>query len=99
MRTRLSAALGPSSSRRKSASIRETRIPIVDATGTVVSWASEPPAVAGMSIRHPQAEALLGGEIDCAYLELRDPEAARAAGAPPGWNGPWRCLAIAKRRT
>ena len=98
MRTRSQAAAPPGFPPRNFPPIRETRIPIVDAAGAVVGWSSEPPKVVGMSLRHPQAEALLGGAIDCAYLELHDPDEAMAAGAPPGWSGPWRCLVIAKRR-
>jgi hypothetical protein len=73
------------------------RIPIVDGLRRIVGWTDQGPQVIGLSLRHLEAESLLGGPVSCAYIELEG-ENALAAGAPPTWRGPWRCVAIIDQR-
>ena len=69
-------------------------IPIVGDAKRIVGWTDKVPRYHGTILRHPEAEALLGRAITCTYVEIdRGPDALRA-GAPPDWNGPWRCLAL-----
>jgi hypothetical protein len=69
-------------------------IPIVGDGGRIVGWTSEVPEYQGVSLRHEEAEALLSRPIACTYVEIEAPADAQRAGAPLGWNGPWRCLAL-----
>jgi hypothetical protein len=61
----------------------------------VIGWTQTGPELNDGSLRHAEAEASLGRQITCIYVQLDDPQAAIAAGAPATWNEPWRCLAIA----
>jgi hypothetical protein len=73
------------------------KIPIVDGHRQVVGWSDEGPQLKGLSLRHPEAESLLGGPISCGFIELQGEDAV-VAGAPPTWRGPWRCIAIIDER-
>ena len=72
----------------------EMLIPIVGNGGGILGWTDKAPEYHGITLRHAEAEALLGRTISCGYIEIERPADAERAGAPPGWNGPWRCLAL-----
>ena len=72
--------------------------PIVDARRVIIGWTDVKPDVYGTNIRHADAEGLLGSKIVSACVEIADPANALRAGAPSGWNGPWRCLALCSER-
>jgi len=69
-------------------------IPIVDEHLTIVSWSDEMPQIIGGSLRHRRAETILRGRVSCRFIEISDASDARRSGAPPDWQGSWRCLAI-----
>ena len=69
-------------------------IPIIDRDFRIVCWTAIAPDVRGFTLQHADAERLLGTAVRCLYVELTDPRDSRNAGAPPDWQGPWRCLAI-----
>jgi hypothetical protein len=69
-------------------------IAIVGPGGKILGWTSKVPEVQGMILRHAEAERLLGGGLSCTYVQIDDRDDATRAGAPPEWNGPWRCIAI-----
>jgi len=74
------------------------QIPIVDAAMRIVGWTSHVPVLRAGELRHPEAEALLRGPVQAIYVELTNLADAMAAGAPPDWREPWRCLALADQR-
>jgi hypothetical protein len=74
------------------------QIPIVSAS-EIIGWTEEIPEFFGSALRHAEAERLVGGEVRCVYVEIEDRAAARRAGAPPEWDGAWRCLALCSDRT
>ena len=65
-------------SRRQSIRRTSAQVPIVDRNHRIVGWTSEPSPTT----------------TSCTYIEINDMELAERAGAPPGWNAPWRCVAI-----
>jgi hypothetical protein len=69
-------------------------IPIVSADGRLVGWTDRIPQIVGSALRHPEAEQLVGGSVVALYIELDQPGDVVKAGAPPGWKGAWRCLAL-----
>lgn len=69
-------------------------IPIVGSGRKILGWTDKVPEFQGANLRHADAERLLSGPVSCAYVEIDNWADARRAGAPPEWNGPWRCLAI-----
>ena len=70
------------------------KFPILDRDGRLIGWTRRGPALSGNLVRHAYAERLAGGSIVCVYVQIDDPSDAKHAGAPPGWNEPWRCLAL-----
>lgn len=66
----------------------------MDRNRRIIGWTTRAPESTGMTIRHAEAEKVVGGAVTCAYVEIADHEAAARAGAPADWRGPWRCLAI-----
>src|SRR5690349_161658 len=78
---------------------RSVGIPIVDECLRIVGWTYHVPMVSGYTLRHSEAEALLGGPVDCAFIEIDQRTDAVRAGAPFNWCGPWRCLALVPRGT
>jgi hypothetical protein len=74
------------------------QIPIVDAAMRIVGWTSQVPVIRAGDLRHPEAEALVGGPVQAVYVELTNPADAMVAGAPSDWREPWRCLALADQR-
>jgi hypothetical protein len=72
--------------------------PIVDARRVIVGWTDVKPNVYASNIRHADAEHLVGSKIVSACVEISDPTNALRAGAPSGWNGPWRCMALCSER-
>ncbi len=77
---------------------RRMSIPIVDAHGRIVGWTDVTPEFRGASLHQPEAERLLGAAYLAAYVRIEDAEDAERAGAPPGWQGGWRCLALCSAR-
>ena len=73
-------------------------IPIVDEHGRIVGWADTTPVIRGMALYQPDAARLLGESFLANYVRIDDPEDAARAGAPAGWSGPWRCLALCSAR-
>lgn len=73
-------------------------IPIVDAQRRIVGWTAITPERRGASLFQPEAEGLLGTPIVATYVRIEDPDDAQRAGAPPGWRGGWRCLALCSER-
>jgi hypothetical protein len=69
-------------------------IPIVGANRRIVGWTGTPPKYSSSNAEHPEAEQLTGGPVAAAYVQIDDPADAQRAGAPLGWKGPWRCIAI-----
>jgi hypothetical protein len=69
-------------------------IPIVGEDRTIVGWTDTIPHIIGASLRHAEAEKLLGGRIVAIYIEVENPLDAAKAGAPKDWRGVWRCLAL-----
>lgn len=67
--------------------------PILDRKGRLIGWTHQSPKL-GNALRHAYAELLAGGSVVCVYVQIDDPADAKRAGAPPGWNEPWRCLAL-----
>jgi hypothetical protein len=70
------------------------QIPIIGGGGKILGWTDQVPELQGTNLRHAEAERLLGGAVSCTYVQIDNRADALRAGAPPGWNGPWRCLAI-----
>lgn len=68
--------------------------PILDREGRLIGWTHQGPELGNALVRHAYAELLTGGSIVCVYVQIDDPADAKRAGAPPGWNEPWRCLAL-----
>jgi hypothetical protein len=79
--------------KKKSQHERRSAMPIVNEHAEIVGWTSVDPENRAGTIWHEEAQRLLGAIAPC-YVEIDDPEAARMAGAPEGWHGAWRCLAI-----
>ena len=73
-------------------------IPIVDGACHIVGWTDVTPVFLGPVLHSPAAESLLGSEILPLYVRIENPEDAAHAGAPPGWKGGWRCLALCSGR-
>jgi len=73
-------------------------IPIVGADRKIVGWTDRIPEIIGASLRHAEAEKLVGGRIVAIYIEIDNPLDAAKAGAPKEWRGTWRCLAICSER-
>lgn len=73
-------------------------IPIVNDRREIAGWTDVQPKVFGSTLRHTEAERLVGGSIICVYVEIEDSATALQAGAPPGWQGQWRCLALCSAR-
>ena len=70
-------------------------IPIVDADQRIIGWSTQEANVgAGGEVIHLDAQKLISGPLVCACIRVYDPVHAARAGAPPGWKGEWRCLAI-----
>ena len=72
-------------------------IPIVDRRRRIVGWTAANPEIVGLTVSHPEAERLVGGEVVCAYVEIDEPALAQRAGAPAGWTQKWRCLGLCSR--
>jgi hypothetical protein len=68
--------------------------PIVDNRRRIVGWTRTVPHYIDGVLRHPEAEAILKGAVVAAYVEIQAPQEAVRAGAPAGWQGPWRCLGL-----
>ena len=92
----------PAKSRDQSADIQHViaEIPIIDENLRVVGWAKEAlsPRRNG-TIENEGASKLLSGELTCTFIRIDDPALAERAGAPPGWQDEWRCLAICNVET
>lgn len=73
-------------------------IPIVDAQRRIVGWTAITPELRGTSLFQPEAEGLLGTPIVAMYVRIEDAHDAQRAGAPAGWQGAWRCLALCSER-
>lgn len=69
-------------------------LPIFDRQSRLVGWTRRNPEVGSVRLRHAYAELLVGCTVGGVYVEIEDPADAKRAGAPPGWKGPWRCLAL-----
>lgn len=69
-------------------------IAIVDRLGNVVGWTDTPPSVIGGRLVHPDAAALIGEDLSTSNIQLTEAEHVARAGAPAGWPGPWRCMAL-----
>ena len=69
-------------------------IPIVDARRRIVGWTAITPELRGAALFQPEAERILGTPIVAMYVRIENPDDAQRAGAPPGWQGGWRCLAL-----
>jgi hypothetical protein len=72
----------------------DIQTPIVDERERIIGWTKTTPELYGAVVHHEQAERLVGGPVECAFIEIADKKAAAAAGAPIGWRGSWRCLAL-----
>lgn len=72
--------------------------PILDREGRLIGWSHRDPEIRNALVRHAYAELLAGGSVVCVYVQIDDPADAKRAGAPPGWNEPWRCLALCSAR-
>ena len=68
-------------------------LPIIDDNAEIIAWTPVAPEPRREGFFHEQAMRILGGIVPC-YVDIDDPEAARRAGSPSNWKGPWRCLAI-----
>src|SRR5690349_20282218 len=73
------------------------RVPIVDENCEIVAWSTTLPEIKGGSLRHDEAERIVG-EFRAAYIVIQDPKLAMRAGAPEGWGQAWRCLAICSEK-
>jgi hypothetical protein len=91
------AQRGPGRKLRAAASTNMA-IPIVDAQRRIIGWSGITPELRGATLFQPEAERILGTPIVAMYVRIEDPEDARRAGAPPGWQGGWRCLALCSER-
>jgi hypothetical protein len=69
-------------------------IPVLDAQGRVVGWTTTPPTMQNGKLVHDGASRLLKSELATGEVVLTEAEDIRRAGAPAGWDRPWRCLAI-----
>ena len=94
MREHAIAAAAPHQSRRLRTQSSRWQVPIVDRSCRIVGWTSASPETVGAILRHAEAEKLLGGPVTGIYVQIADPAAAERAGAPAGWDAPWRCIAI-----
>lgn len=95
---RLAATVPPQHPIRRALRTR-WQVPIVNRHRQIVGWTSENPQVtAGRYMRHTYAEQLVRDPIICAYVEIADQAAAVRAGAPAGWQDPWRCLALVSEK-
>ena len=94
MREHETATAVPRRSRRLHTRESSWQIPIVNRNRRIVGWTHDTPETIGASLRHAEAERLVGGAVTATYVQISDRVAAGRAGAPLGWNGPWRCLAI-----
>ena len=71
------------------------KTPIVDERDRVIGWTKATPELYGRTIvHHEEAERLIGGPVECTFVEIEDRKDAASAGAPTGWRGSWRCLAL-----
>jgi len=73
-------------------------IPIIDARRRIVGWTNIAPEYRGALLHHAEAERLVGGPVLCAYVQIEESHDANRAGAPPAWNGAWRCLGLCSER-
>jgi hypothetical protein len=89
---------GPGRPVRAATPARSTSIAIVDEHGRIVGWTDITPVIRGTTLRQPDAERLLGGAFLANYVRIENPEDAARAGAPAGWSGAWRCLALCSTR-
>ena len=92
-----SARRGPGRKFRAAASTN-TAIPIVDAQRRIVGWTAITPELRGAALFQPDAERILGTPIVAMYVRIEDAHDAQRAGAPAGWQGAWRCLALCSER-
>jgi hypothetical protein len=69
-------------------------IPVLNAQGEIVDWTGTAPRLHEGKLVHEHASRLLKSEIATGEIILTRPDDLRRAGAPRGWNEPWRCLAI-----
>ena len=72
-------------------------IPIIDGNGRIVGWTRTAPNQRGGRVIHREAATMIGSALGAAFVDL-DARDAQRAGAPDGWTGPWRCLAICPAR-
>jgi hypothetical protein len=72
-------------------------VPIVNDRSEIVGWTEKAPVVHGTMLCHEDAERLVG-PLAVLYVQIDNHGAAVRAGAPPDWNGPWRCLALCSDR-
>jgi hypothetical protein len=73
-------------------------IPIIDAKRRIAGWTKLAPEYRGAMLFHAEAERLVGGTVLCAYVQIEDQHDASRAGAPAGWQGTWRCLALCSEK-
>jgi hypothetical protein len=69
-------------------------VPIVNAQRQIVGWTDTLPENISATMRHPDAEKLVGGQVTAAFVGIDDPETAKRAGAPEDWKGTWRCIGL-----
>ena len=72
-------------------------IPIIDGNARIVGWTTTAPDQRAGRVIHREAQEMIGTALGAAFVDL-DAKDAERAGAPPGWTGPWRCLAICPER-
>src|SRR5262245_26358738 len=68
-------------------------IPIVNNKRVIVGWTDTAPKCIDAALRHADAEKLVG-PLKCLYVQIDAAADKHRAGAPAGWIGPWRCLAL-----
>ena len=90
----LAEAAASQHKRNRSKHIARWEIPIVNRNRRIIGWTNVSPESVGTSVRHSEAERLTGGPVTATYIQISDGSAAERAGAPVGWDRPWRCLGI-----
>ena len=74
--------------------INQARFPLLDEKAQLAGWSDEPPFFRRTTLRHPEAEGLIGTPIVIVPALLMVDEHVRLAGGMPNSEGLW-VLAIA----